>query len=490
MGRGLRLLTAFDNILLIAGAIAFALGVAVYVPNICLPSVRLIRTVGYEGRQWGYLAAIVDWARLWVIVGGRPGLREARLLLELRLLRPPERAAEKDDWWGELRMLLRSDGASEGAIQLETCFDLHDAIERSAVYLAALESIRVRAGLSEQEARRFVSRIEVAQGFLSPLHLLRGLLSRFDEQWQPVIDRYGVLMAGQSRSAADRVIGPVQLSQWNIWLTWGPSIPICSCDMWSAQPAWQYGYGDENNSIPVMAIEDGGWDQFGEQLAQLTTSADEVGTPLIDQATIRGRLVSARHPQVERRLGQAQQSIVQQEQVLLEFGGLSTPGEVLRVKKRRYYSAYLWVLFWMTDEQNRPLLNSGGSWRGLMPFFVHANIAEDTAYGFYCDELARVAIGGMTHLSRSLAGEGGRVVFHYACAADHTNCSDENACLMTQRMGTRVLETLRANRDRIERPDVDIRIPGDKSYDSSLVREIGAVACHMHEKVDEYTSSM
>ncbi|WP_211163124.1 toll/interleukin-1 receptor domain-containing protein [Aromatoleum diolicum] len=96
-------------------------------------------------------------------------------------------------------------------------------------------------------------RIRVKLGFVAPQFLVAGLLSHFEDDWRPVLNAYQhSIPSPRYRSGA---FESLQASQWNCWLVWGPSIPICRCAQWQGKFAYQYGYGDENNSLPLVELE-------------------------------------------------------------------------------------------------------------------------------------------------------------------------------------------------------------------------------------------
>ena len=47
---------------------------------------------------------------------------------------------------------------------------------------------------SDPDAPSFVSSVRIGSGFVAPLHLLTGVLARFGEEWQPIVEGYGETM--------------------------------------------------------------------------------------------------------------------------------------------------------------------------------------------------------------------------------------------------------------------------------------------------------
>jgi len=98
-----------------------------------------------------------------------------------------------------------------------------------------------------------LARIRVKLGFVAPQFLVAGLLSHFEDDWRPVLNAYQHSIPNPKYRAG--AFESLQASQWNCWLVWGPSIPICRCAQWQGKFAYQYGYGDENNSLPLVELE-------------------------------------------------------------------------------------------------------------------------------------------------------------------------------------------------------------------------------------------
>ena len=59
-------------------------------------------------------------------------------------------------------------------------------LDRIKAYLECLRSV----GFEGAEADRFICPIEIASGFVAPLHLLTGLLIEFNEKWRPILETF------------------------------------------------------------------------------------------------------------------------------------------------------------------------------------------------------------------------------------------------------------------------------------------------------------
>ncbi|HJV28636.1 MAG TPA: TIR domain-containing protein [Aromatoleum sp.] len=312
------------------------------------------------------------------------------------------------------------------------------AREREALWECYFEN-RERLG---QDALATLARIRVKLGFVAPQFLVAGLLSHFEDDWRPVLNAYQHSIPNPKIRSG--TFESLQASQWNCWLVWGPSIPICRCAQWQGKFAYQYGYGDENNSLPLVELE-----------------SDTVGRPLTLDPLVAGlgpQGRSAKLMQITGRLRWGPQFLGQERaddeeldqsreldiveeldrddveddrqprkypmaeaQVSLWCGdgpghAHHSDGLVLQLEQvdrdvdepRVYFSAYLWMMFlvtvatpdpadptvgpqllrhkhyppWPEKPAQRVRVRDARLWEELLPVFVHANIADPAALHF------------------------------------------------------------------------------------------------------------
>jgi hypothetical protein len=283
-------------------------------------------------------------------------------------------------------------------------------------------------------------RIRVTRGFIAPQFLVAGLLSHFDDDWRPVLNAYRHSIPNPKLRAG--VFESLQASQWNCWLVWGPSIPICRCAQWQGKFAYQYGYGDENNSLPLIELD------LDEARNPRTLdplvrgfAAERRAAKLIQ---LTGRLRWGPHflgPAVERPdNGEGELDAVDESdrdedegdepprrypmaaaQEILYCGegpghAHHSDGLVLQLEQvdlpveetRVYFSAYLWVMFlvtvaaqdpsdpaigpqllrrkryppWPEQPAERFRVRDARLWEDLLPVFVPANVADPAALRF------------------------------------------------------------------------------------------------------------
>ncbi|MGO9444588.1 MAG: toll/interleukin-1 receptor domain-containing protein, partial [Thiobacillaceae bacterium] len=120
------------------------------------------------------------------------------------------------------------------------------------------------------DATRTLAQIDVQAGFIAPQFLVAGLMARFDNDWKPVLQAFPRAMADADDKAGN--FASLQASQWITWLMWGPSVPICRCAQWQGAYAFQFAYGDENNSLPLLEVVSNGGTPALEAFSVKTTA--------------------------------------------------------------------------------------------------------------------------------------------------------------------------------------------------------------------------
>jgi hypothetical protein len=414
--------------------------------------------------------------------------------------------------------------------------------EREEHWQAYFEALRDPAlgGLAEDEIGT-LARVDVQWGFLAPQYLLAGLMSRFNEDWRPILGVYRQSLPVEG--ARDGGFASLQASQWNCWLVWGPSVPICRCLQWHGHYAFQYGYGDENNSLPLLdtkaapgtseldalarAILDQGtgagvaklsgrlrWGPYLLRPEQDTAAGSEVVDEQDDPDPDDYEPVAPPAPTRKLPLADAQSALLcgdalaqseHSDGLLLELSGLQPS-----TMPRAYFSAYLWMMFLVctgTDDKDGPRLlwnrhyprwpdraqvRSQELWRDLLPVFVHANIADAAALRLQRRTLIENALATLRNvwLARADNFDPGDVDagirFHLVCASDYSGCGDpvrfppaESLCdLLRERLAA---ETDAPFAQAVVLPDPaetpDTRAEGLAGYYSS---------CHLNEMIADY----
>ncbi|WP_405160110.1 hypothetical protein OG203_27190 [Nocardia sp. NBC_01499] len=385
------------------------------------PSIQLLvrsrpSATRYYSAARAYITAILTLFRL-LLRGFQAGsLRKAvRLRIELEVLNPPPdrplrldydtgggRKASNEKYqialrkyhkarkqwagevWADLRTLARAEDLAR-PIEIDHLTPLIDS-DRIKSYFNALYT----ENPSTSEDPCFISRVTVRSGFIAPLHLLTGVLKRYDEDWQRALEDYGRAMAidDDLRGNAAR---KVQLFIFDCWLLWGPSIALCTCPPWSGKKALQFGSGDEDNSLSVRCS--------ATDLSN-TLRATMPPEAFAWQARVTGRL---RWGASLHRDGicPAQEAVWRDRRLVLDTVGDATGIEIGIGDDRAqvsatYYSAYIWIMFAMCTNHHGRLraYHPEEKWLDLVPFFAHANIADRDSYDFQINNLAQSAVHG------------------------------------------------------------------------------------------------
>jgi hypothetical protein len=319
----------------------------------------------------------------------------------------------------EFRTLLVSGLANKNMRRIKVKVDGHcffsRIVEREADWQVYFETLRL-LGDGAQDAGSTLCRIRT-DGFVAPQFLVAGLLPRFEDDWHPIITEYEQ-QVGRDQSA----FLSFQTSQWTTWLMWGPSIPICQCREWEGIRAFQYGYGDENNSVPIIGVANGVPTSFENIPGGYAPRERSVGATFSE---MKGRLRWA--PWLLRKTNQtesppvtspgelpvpaprtflaarAQRFAYEKAQRGNQRGALLFQAEGPQERDgdaapQSYFSAYLWLMFLVARkpaEPQLPLQRLSGEfppltvkararkeshlWRELLPVYVHANIADANA---------------------------------------------------------------------------------------------------------------
>jgi len=357
--------------------------------------------------------------------------------------------------------------------------------EREELWKRYFDAV-MEAGVDEHDRERLATlcAIQVQYGFLAPQHLVAGLLSRFNDDWRPVLNAYQNAIPDPRRHAG--AFESLQASQWNCWLVWGPSIPICTCSQWRGVYAFQYGYGDENNSLPVIDLGDGRAGEGRPGLLDPVTATFDAEGRGAKWVQMTGRLrwgpwllreagegdgadrpddhfdlaaadeidftpASSRRPAAP-----AQASLFREDGLQFRHDSDGILMQVETVERlsndhRVYFSAYLWMIFlvasaadepgigprllrgrawprWPDSPQRREHVREARLWEQLLPVFVHANVADPEALAFQKRVLAQNAVALLQQVWErraelfDAADVQAGIRFHLASASDYSGC--------------------------------------------------------------------
>ena len=467
---------------------------------------RLLELCLHSGKRFTATRSLGD--ALWCFRNAQhyelPTYIVARLRVEAELLtggKEREETAEGERSWREhFRAMLadehrlaradgsvRADDDSRGypfTTQIPDCLPLtaKDAFEGIDRYFKALASL---GSLDD----RFLSELRVKSAYVAPLYLLTGQLAHFDDNWREIVDAYANVTSVDD-PIADEALRHLRAFQFACWIVWGPSIPVCTCEYWDHEHknavAFQLGYGDENTSV-VLYDESGGLRHAARRARRRAGAPKGDGKAAVPPLAVEleASVVVRRPGSVDpERLCQAQTELldVESERVILQYRRLDATGRA----GRRYYSAYLWVMFVLEAGPGRPLMRRGEPWRALLPFFVHGNIADASTYAFLKDRLALEALDSIA----AVLGQSGvppDVRFVYMSAIDDSGCGGR---LLATDPGTpikRTMQRLLAERfvsiaDRVRILDDSSEI---KAEDGSYYAEFFST-CHLPETIGTY----
>jgi TIR domain-containing protein len=424
-------------------------------------------------------------------------------------------------------------------VQLQVASSFFDrARTREPLWNRYFSAVVDVAGISESKVMS-AAPILVRTGYVAPQYLLAGLLARFDDDWRPLVNTY--TDAIPRPDVRDAAFDRLQASQWNCWLMWGPSIPICTCEQWSGAVAFQYGYGDENNSVPVLELP--------TEAAGTKSTLDTVAMALRDErrgarfAALQGRLrwgpwFLRRHDGAtpeERPFNPVRQDDLDEPEesprwpaapaqfVIYDEGRTSL---VLQLdtavqqndETRLYFTAYLWLIFlaavkpsnqgtdgdlprllrgkpfpeWPQDRADRSGVRGAKLWEDLIPVFVHANIGDPEALGFQRRALAQNALSllrqvwtrrdALFHADDVTAG----IEFHLVCASDYSGCGHEIRFPPQESILQCLRRDLGAETD--EAFAASVKLPPEGESHGSRPWQLAGYfsACHLPEMVADY----
>jgi hypothetical protein len=338
-------------------------------------------------------------------------------------------------------------------VQVDSFQDLDESRALIKRYFGILHSMG-------ETDNKFVTTVRIEWGYLAPIFLITGLINRFKEEdgWKRIIDNYPALQANDS--AYSKELRELRSFLFNCWLLWGPSVPHCTCTMWSTEGpdlTVQYGYGDENNSLDLI-VKGGRSRDFLGALGSCLGSRSHGRAPSAVFAVpynVTGQLRWG--PSLDDREISGAQRLIQggsgemrkplQGRVVLEASWTDCNYRE-EVKSSQYYSAYLWVMFVIVDSKAGQLFYEGQPWKNLLAYFEHGNIADPSTYQALKENLAAKICASLDKILEKEAG----VAIGYVCAFDDSNCGAGNNVIFPS-AGSRLVDLLQ---DRIARDSASL----------------------------------
>lgn len=400
------------------------------------PSIRLLRETIYFNRPTKHLDAFATmFLCLFYVPDTHSLFKAVRLRIELEILTPrPERERGINlsyineftaycryreaifKWglklWRQVRRHAGETKDSAPIIAVDNCFVLNseNCEECISRYFTALAELKK----NEAEAK-FLCKVHIRDGYVLPLHLLTGLISKFEENWKPIIEFF---MQADSPARTS-----FMESMFYLWILWGPSIPVCTGKQWHGAVAFQYGYGDEANSIPLYIPASRCSAVLAAlQQSQKETSVIRSGMPrsapaLGFRAQVTGCLRACKSLEKEQ-IAPAQRHLGENESgYVLEYNDHRL---VELAKNRGYYTGYFWIMFEIVMPDS--LKASTPFWQRLMPFWGHTNFADLSTYEQTKEEVVSRVLHALRRWNTS--GDNQATVFRYVCAFDDCGCGE------------------------------------------------------------------
>jgi hypothetical protein len=443
-----------------------------------------------------------------------------------------EKLSEQPGMWSDIRQWIKQLAGYRKPealrplqpVKVEDFPELDDSRPKIKRYFDALH---IRRDSFPEDLDRFLIDVEFDIGYLAPIFLITGLVNRFSDEdgWKLILDNYRQLV--EKDDAYSEELRELRSFLFNCWLLWGPSIPLCSCPQWAAGTSGngkaagddlmiQYGYGDENNSIDIL-VKGGLRDDFRDKLsARLNKQPIEhSGRPYAIAAApflARGRfrwgpslLDGEVCPAQMFIRGGADATATQpiNGRIVLECAHNNVEASNI-TEASRYYSAYLWVMFVIQDEQGRPFFDE--RWKNLLVFFEHGNIADATTYQTLKEQLVAKTCATLTKVLENTqvrtagAGAPRELRIAYASAFDDANCVAPHAILFPPgKLGRKDSDSRVAFEavgiTDIMRREIDVLPAGHVlrtrlTMSSLAPAQMQYAACHLPEIVEEFYKAL
>jgi hypothetical protein len=444
--------------------------------------------------------------------------------------------ALSDEFLWLLNQGLAKKNLREITVDVSAHYFFSRTLEREGDWRAYFDSVRKLAPKSEIGST--LCRIRT-DGFVSPQFLIAGLLPRFEDDWSPIIKEY-LHQIGRNHTP----FVAFQASLWNTWLMWGPSIPICTCDQWDDAPArgtqgggdpeppvvsaLQCGYGDENNSMPIVRFVGGKPTPFenikdpsvGAVVLNMTgplrwapwllcrshrdePAVQRSGEVPIDVRKYRAAIAQRHIYEADRR--EANRRGIQRDGLLLQVDEIENGGAA----QPSYFTAYLWLMFVVAQkpEPGGALKRLSGDypeltdlpadragkklWRELLPVYVHANIADAEAL----DMQRRSLVNNAICLLRELWNEQpklfprvdrSRLCFYLVGGSDYSGCGNQIRFPSRDPLVNRLRDRVAADPDR--EFAAAIFLPSEDETQATRPPQLALFysTCHLPDLVTDY----
>ncbi|MDR0964358.1 MAG: hypothetical protein LBM60_07060 [Clostridium sp.] len=289
-----------------------------------------------------------------------------------------ERHAQ-DQWWRErLKELtdIRKSNAESAVIEIDNCSVFTSDVFSQCVsdYFGYFNSKkRLKKFVIRQDASLcFICDVVIREGFLTPIALFSGLMSRYQNNWKAIIDKFVELRFHDKNGM---VGSPQELYFTFAWMLWGPSFKLSDENSRIAQ----FGFGDESNSICVFFNSKDEYLKVFRDM-QAYGQPSSVKCKLFESKDYVNKIrdyLSNDSLFFANKLQHGESYIYECEKIDLLSGNRYDD---------YYYTAYIWVMFEVqsTDIKFNPLKT--------ITFFEHANIADRNNVDFLMERLVEKSV--------------------------------------------------------------------------------------------------
>lgn len=329
--------------------------------------------------------------RLRILFICRKSYIKKRAFIEYAILKTQGCAVISSEWRSIINSFkgFYSENNSELLYTIPNCTlligdELHQTVGRYFKFLSD-PKVKKAFGIRDEELK-WVIKVHIEEAYATPTCLLTGLLSKYEESWEEFIKKY-VSTAYISEADSDTVTGivPRELYLTFAWLLWGPSYEIEYKKFWAG--LCQISYGDESNSIPVLAnresdVIDALRDKFE------ANEGTRYGALLSGDLSIYEKKAYMREIKEFENPDNAYfyDKIKDDETSFAVQMDNFTP--CMNYKSKKYYcTAYVWLLFELEDSSTVEFQPER-----TVAFFEHANLTDQETYGFLIGTLIEKSI--------------------------------------------------------------------------------------------------
>lgn len=314
-----------------------------------------------------------------------------RLYIELAIIRSKGTHHSKQ-WWKDFRRDFKKfldDHESSGTytIEVDTCFDLvpsdlNDLIKAYFDYFKGKKAAD-KFAIIDSEPVAFINELKVLEGYLVPLTFITGLNQRYNEDWEKILRNY--FIAFNENRKPEHSILPEKLYFTYTWLMWGPSIQNKYFP--NKYKLFQYGFGDESNSVNVVIRND----EAGNNVCQMFNldSNHTEDKKFGYNCAITGKVIDTSEYYKFKSDNIDNLTIPFLKRLSKESLGIPFLFELVKLDIKTsaksdnyYFSAYLWIMFHLDTPDD--------SWfhpQKTLTFFEHANLADSVNYTFLANRL-------------------------------------------------------------------------------------------------------